>query len=193
MPKEMISRPSTTGKTSYSGSLNVEKALVNNFIALQKVMTNLAVKLEDLSTKTGKLLELFEISAKAIAENDLSLDGGPSKKIVADMSGKLDRLLDQNKVLAKGVSLLHEIPEYPSKSQGIPHEPKEGLEIHKPKGSIPPEPEEVRGVAQKPKDFSKKSSTNKEEGEVDNDEENYQKSISAKAEKPDARQNQNFP
>lgn len=184
MPKEAVSKSS-------SNSLNVEKALVENFIALQKVMTNLAIKLDELSTKTGKLLELFEISAKAIAENDLSLDGGPSKKVVSDMSGKLDKLLDQNKVLAKGVSLLHEIPEHPSKRPDIPHSIEEGMEVHKPKGSFPPEPENMPGMAKRPGEINKKDSTNKED-EKEN-EEDYHKSISAEANKTDAEQSQKFP
>ncbi len=184
MPKETVSKSSTN-------SLNFEKVLVENFIALQKVMTNLAIKLDNLSTKTGKLLDLFEISAKAIAENDLSLDGGPSKKVVADMSGKLDKLLDQNKVLAKGVSLLHEIPEHPSKAPDIPHSIEEGTEIRKPKGSFPPGPEELKGMAPRPGELNKKDSTNKEEGKEN--EEDYQKSISAEVNKPSAEKNQKFP
>lgn len=180
MPKRVVSKSST-------GSLNVEKALVDNFIALQQVMTNLAVKLDDLSTKMGKLLELFEISAKAIAENDLSLDGGPSKKVVADMSGKLDRLLDQNKVLAKGVSLLHEIPEHPSKTPEIAQKPMISPEMPKPKESFPQDE-----LPPKVGDLSKKDSTNKEEDE-ENGKEDYHKSISAEASKPDAGKDQRFP
>ncbi len=185
MPKRVVSKSST-------GSLNVEKALVDNFIALQQVMTNLAVKLDDLSTKMGKLLELFEISAKAIAENDLSLDGGPSKKVVADMSGKLDRLLDQNKVLAKGVSLLHEIPEHPSKTPEIAQKPMVRPEMPKPKESFPPEPEKLPGMAPEQGNLNKKDSTNKEEDE-ENGKEDYHKSISAEASKPDAGKDQRFP
>lgn len=179
MPKGVISKSSTN-------STSVEKALVDNFIALQRVMTNLAVKLDDLSTKTGKLLDLFEISAKAIAENDLSLDGGPSKKVVEDMSGKLDRLLDQNKVLAKGVSLLHEIPEYPSKAPEIPQKPMVKPEMHKPKGSFPPEED----LSRKMGDWNKKNPTNKEE--VKEGEDDYQHSISTEADKPTAEKSQNF-
>jgi len=184
MPKGVVSKSS-------ANSLNVEKALIENFIALQKVMTNLAIKLDNLSTKTGKLLDLFEISAKAIAEKDLSLDGGPSKKVVADMSGKLDKLLDQNKVLAKGVSLLHEIPKNSSKTPELPNSIEDGMEVRKPKGSFPPEPENMPGMAPRPGDLNKKDSTNKEEGKEN--EEDYHKSISAEVNKPGAEQSQKFP
>ncbi|NMB66704.1 hypothetical protein GYA25_01435, partial [Candidatus Woesearchaeota archaeon] len=42
----------------------INNKLIENFVSLQRVMTNLAVKLEDLSSQISKLLELFEISAK---------------------------------------------------------------------------------------------------------------------------------
>lgn len=78
-----------------------EKVLIENFVSLQRVMTNLAVKFDNLSSQISKLLELFEISAKTLAEH------GPTKeekKIVE----RLDNLLEQNKVIAKGIALLHE-------------------------------------------------------------------------------------
>lgn len=80
----------------------VEKILIENFVSLQKVMTNLAVKFDNLSGQISKLLELFEISAKTMAEKGYSL--GEDKKILE----KLDSLLDHNKVIAKGIALLHE-------------------------------------------------------------------------------------
>lgn len=79
---------------------NVEKILIENFVSLQRVMTNLSVKFDDLTRQLTKLLELFEISAKTIAE----------KKNFGDkeMSEKLNNLMEQNKTLAKGLTLLHE-------------------------------------------------------------------------------------
>ncbi|MCL5018516.1 MAG: hypothetical protein M1416_01980, partial [Candidatus Pacearchaeota archaeon] len=68
---------------------------------LQKVMTNLAVKFDNLSDQISKLLGLFEISAKTLAEKGAT---GEDKKMLE----KLDSLLDQNKVIAKGIALLHE-------------------------------------------------------------------------------------
>jgi hypothetical protein len=81
--------------------LNVEKALIDNFVSLQKVLTTMAVKFDSLSTQISKLLELFEISAKSLAEKGYSLED----KKVAD---KMDNLLEQNKIIAKGVALLYE-------------------------------------------------------------------------------------
>jgi chromosome segregation ATPase len=84
----------------------INNKLIENFVSLQRIMTNLAVKLEDLSSQISKLLELFEISAKAIADKDFSL--GDNNKINNQLSEKLDNLLEQNKIIAKGITLLHE-------------------------------------------------------------------------------------
>lgn len=81
---------------------DIEKILIENFVSLQKVMTNLAVKFDSLSEQISKLLELFEISAKTLAEKGYSM--GEDKKILE----KLDSLLEHNKVIAKGIALLHE-------------------------------------------------------------------------------------
>ena len=43
-------------------TMNIEKALIDNFISMQKVLTNLAIKFDNLSEQITKLLELFEIS-----------------------------------------------------------------------------------------------------------------------------------
>jgi len=83
----------------------VEKVLIENFVSLQKVMTNMAVKFDNLSNQISKLLELFEISAKTLAEKDYETKDREEAKKVAE---KLDSLLDQNKVIAKGIALLHE-------------------------------------------------------------------------------------
>ncbi|MBI2044352.1 hypothetical protein HYT24_03245 [Candidatus Pacearchaeota archaeon] len=88
---------------------NVEKILIENFVSLQRVMTNLSVKFDDLTRQLTKLLELFEISAKTIAE----------KKHFGDkeMTDKLNNLVEQNKTLAKGITLLHEANRTPSRPQ----------------------------------------------------------------------------
>ncbi len=52
-------------------SRDVEKLntlLVENFVSLQKAITNLTVKFDNLSEQISSLLQLFEISAKSFAE-----------------------------------------------------------------------------------------------------------------------------
>jgi len=85
---------------------SVEKALVENFVSLQKVMTHLSANFDNLANQISKLLNLFEISAKVLAEKDSSFgkESKDSKKIVE----KLDNLLEQNKLIARGLTLVHE-------------------------------------------------------------------------------------
>ena len=84
---------------------NVQKVLVENFVALQGVITNLSSKLNNLSDQISKLLGLFEESAKTFMEKDIKIMGGGTDKNTSD---KLDQLLEQNKILARGIALLHE-------------------------------------------------------------------------------------
>lgn len=113
MPKKAVTKKKTSTKakpkvTRLPANTNVEKVLVENFISLQKVLTNLAVKFDNLGAQISKLLELFEISAKTLAEKDIKLNAKPMEdKKVAD---KLDSILDQNKIIARGLTLLHEGP-----------------------------------------------------------------------------------
>lgn len=100
-------------KPSPSKNLNVEKALIENFISLQKVMTTMAVKFDSLSNQISKLLELFEISAKGLAEKGYSME---DRKVAE----KLDSLLEQNKIIARGIALLHEKENYEMPIQQMP-------------------------------------------------------------------------
>jgi hypothetical protein len=85
---------------------NMEKILVENFVSLQRVMTNLALKFDNLSGQLSKLLELFEISAKTLAEKGYSSE--QKMEIDPKITEKLNSLLDQNRVIAKGVAMLYE-------------------------------------------------------------------------------------
>jgi len=51
-----------------SKQIHTEKILIENFIALQKVITNLSIKFDKLTNQISSLLELFEVSAKTLAE-----------------------------------------------------------------------------------------------------------------------------
>ena len=51
----------------------MEKILIENFVSLQRVMTNLSEKFDGLSNNISKLLELFELSATALAKKILIL------------------------------------------------------------------------------------------------------------------------
>ncbi len=92
--------------TQTHGKVKVEKILIENFVSLQKVMTNLSIKFDSLTNQISRLLELFEISAKALAEKEFNLEkvDRDDKKII----NKIDNLLEQNKTIARGLTLMHE-------------------------------------------------------------------------------------
>jgi hypothetical protein len=96
-------KKSVSKTTKQNPDLN--KKLVENFVSLQKVMANLSMKFDNLSDQISKLLELFEISAKAMAEKDYEVNKDSDDKKIVE---RLDALLEQNKVIAKGLSMLHE-------------------------------------------------------------------------------------
>ena len=95
-----------TPKTKSSRDDKIEKVLIENFVSLQKVMTNLSVKFDNLTNQISKLLELFEISAKTLAKKDFSLEKESEGE--RKITGKIDNLLEQNKIIARGITLLHE-------------------------------------------------------------------------------------
>jgi hypothetical protein len=92
----------------------MEKTLIDNFTNLQKVLTNLSIKFEDLSNNMSKLLQLFEISAKSFAEKytnkeaekQIEIKTQDQKKADKEYLKKLDSLLDQNKTIAQGIMLM---------------------------------------------------------------------------------------
>ena len=110
MPKKEGAKKPVSKKSNIKPipkSADVNKVLVQNFASLQHVMTTLAEKFDKLGSQISKLLELFEASAKTLAEKDLQIDKAKDSKV---MSNKLDSLLDQNKTIAKGLTMLHEKP-----------------------------------------------------------------------------------
>lgn len=82
----------------------LQKILIENFTSLQDVMTDLAGKFSNLTNQMSRLLELFEQSAKTFMEKDLKFGGGSDK----DLISKFDRLLEQNRIIAQGITMLHE-------------------------------------------------------------------------------------
>ncbi|MDP3992407.1 MAG: hypothetical protein U1B79_01440 [Candidatus Pacearchaeota archaeon] len=88
--------------------IKVERALIENFIGLQRVMVNLSAKFESLSSQISKLLDLFEISAKALAKKEFSSSGGENLEAKRIME-KLDNLSQQAGLIGRGLSLIHEV------------------------------------------------------------------------------------
>lgn len=82
---------------------DVNKLLIENFVELQKVLSNLAVKFDDLSDNISRLLQLFELSAKSFADKPIKAPG-----VDEEFLKKLDSLLDQNKTISKAITMMEE-------------------------------------------------------------------------------------
>jgi len=99
-------KPSHTAvkPVTHSKGAELEKTLVKNLVELQKVHTNLAEKFDKLSKEISHLLALFEMTARSFAKKL------PPGDIVKDKEflDKIDALLDQNKTIAKGLTLMEE-------------------------------------------------------------------------------------
>lgn len=116
----------------------LQQILLENSISLQKVLTNLTLSLDNLSKQTERLLNLFEQSTRTIAEKDFEAEA-MNKRI----SDKLDMLMNQNRTLAQGVSLVHERIQEPAATKSSTKE-------------LPPTPQEVTGYQKSISQISQK-------------------------------------
>ncbi len=91
------------GEKKSPSKRELEEALVENFVKLQRVMANMSFKFDNLSDQISKLLQLFEISAKSFVKKQE--EGGSGDK---DLLKKVDSLLNQNKTIATGLTLIEE-------------------------------------------------------------------------------------
>ena len=97
MPKGQKKSADLTG-------ISVPKALIENFVALQKVQTNLTEKLDNLAKQISELLKLFESTAKTFSENPAVLTSERDQEFIT----KINQLLEQDKVIAKGITYIEE-------------------------------------------------------------------------------------
>ncbi|MBU2612820.1 MAG: hypothetical protein KKB62_03810 [Nanoarchaeota archaeon] len=109
MAKKGVKKKSSHSGTRKKNSLvsgNTERLLVENFVSLQKVMANLTSKFDELSGQISELLKLFEDSARVIVKNEMAQkkeDKGEKQMLETMLS-----ILDQNKIIAKGLTLMYE-------------------------------------------------------------------------------------
>jgi hypothetical protein len=84
-------------------AVELNKILVENFIIMQKSLSNLAVKFDTLSENIAKLLLLFEGAARAFAEKEShTVESKKDKEFLE----KINTLMEQNKTIAKGLTLM---------------------------------------------------------------------------------------
>lgn len=105
MPKEKGEGAEKTSKKLTKTQL--EEALIENFVSLQKVLANLSVKFDNLSDNISKLLQLFEISARSFMEKQ-GIKGVQDVERDKEFLNKLNTLIDQNKTLARGLTFMGE-------------------------------------------------------------------------------------
>ncbi|MBI2632310.1 hypothetical protein HYW75_04875 [Candidatus Pacearchaeota archaeon] len=84
--------------------IKLEEKILENLVELQKVHTNLAEKFDKLSSNISNLLALFEMAARSFAQSP----GNISTEKDSEFLEKIDRLLDQNKTIAKGLTMVEE-------------------------------------------------------------------------------------
>ncbi len=83
---------------------SLEEQTIHSLVELQKVHINLAEKFDKLTTQIENLLALFEMAARNFAKQPNMQNTERDKEFL----DKIDKLLDQNKLLAKGLSLMEE-------------------------------------------------------------------------------------
>jgi hypothetical protein len=93
-----------TPSTKLKLDAELQETLVHNLIELQKIHINIAEKFDKLSKEISQILALFEVTARNFAKNAPMGEYEKDK----DFLTKIDKLLDQNKLLAKGLSIMEE-------------------------------------------------------------------------------------
>lgn len=82
----------------------LQEKIIENLIELQKVHTNLAEKFDNLTNQITGLLTLFESAARSFADHPANIGTEKDKEFL----DKIDKLLEQNKTIAKGLTLMEE-------------------------------------------------------------------------------------
>lgn len=80
----------------------IETQILENLIELQKVNINVAEKFDKLSNQISELLNLFEVTARNFSKQSPAPMGEKDKEFLE----KINTLLEQNKTIAKGLTLM---------------------------------------------------------------------------------------
>ncbi len=92
------------GSSESPKKMQLEEKLIENLVELQRVHTQLAEKFDSLSKQISSLLSLFEGAAQSFAKNPVNQFSEKDQEFLE----KIDRLLDQNKTIAKGLTMMEE-------------------------------------------------------------------------------------
>jgi len=80
------------------------KLLVENNVALQKVLTDLSLNINHLTGEVSELLKIFKEASKTFGEERAVEE--VQREETRHLIGKMEDLIDQNKTVAKGLVLL---------------------------------------------------------------------------------------
>jgi methyl coenzyme M reductase subunit D len=106
MPKRGTKKTSSTTETKRTATdREMEHAILRNLVELQKINTNMTEKFDQLAKEMSQLLALFELTARNFAKNAPPTEDYAKDKEFVE---KIDKLLDQNKLLAKGLTMMEE-------------------------------------------------------------------------------------
>ena len=83
------------------------KLLLENFVFIQKVLADVSTDLTKLNQQLASLLGLFEQAAKNFVEVE-KVSGKVESSKANELLGKLDTLLEQNRTIAKGLTLIEQ-------------------------------------------------------------------------------------
>lgn len=87
-----------------SENSHIEEKLLENLVALQKVNIDMSEKFDKLAKEISSLLVLFELAAKNFSKHST----GKITEADKEFLDKIDKLLEQNKTIAKGLTLMEE-------------------------------------------------------------------------------------
>ncbi len=100
MPKKRKTKSSSSKPKTPNQKLT--KTLAENLVELQKIHVNLAEKFDNLSKQLSSLLSLFEMAAQSFAKHP----GIKASERDREFLEKIDKLLEQNKTIAKGLTMM---------------------------------------------------------------------------------------
>jgi len=80
--------------------------LLQNTIALQKTLVELATEIKALNKKVNTLVTLFETASSAFKQGKTKGMPSAAGNVPQDLLDKIDTLVEQNRTLAKGLLLL---------------------------------------------------------------------------------------
>ncbi len=105
-------------KTKSAVGKNKEmRLLIENNVALQKVLTTLSLDLRGLTKEIGNLLGTFKEASKTLGEERAVEEVEVENK--KELIGRLDNLIDQNRTIAKGLILLESTLKEKDKSRNF--------------------------------------------------------------------------